>query len=190
MLRNGSSALIAVVIVVGALLGSTGASAGQATPSYFPLRLSGSAGPLRLGMTQRAARAFLHTPQYKASGGRVNCAQYVMQLDTRRGLIGACFDRVRGLIAFSVSGPVFCFEAWVCANGSDRVPLRLRREFTRRLDLSNGIYYSRLRKQLRGRPYQVVMEGPGTDPTWSMRAMGFGPCKASTMVRYYAPVRC
>ena len=190
MLCKRCSAAILVIAIVGVLVGSTAASAGQATPSYFLLRLSGSAGPLRLGMTRRAARALLHTPQYKASGGRVNCAQYVMQLDTRRGLVGACFDRVRGLIAFSVSGPVFCFEAGVCANGSDRVPLRLRREFTRRLDLSNGIYYSRLRKQLRGRPYQVVMEGPGTDPAWSMRAIGFGPCKASTMVQYYAPVRC
>ena len=120
----------------------------------------------------------------------MNCAQYVMQLDVRKGLVGACFDRVRGLIAFSVNGPVFCFEASVCANGRDRVPLRLRRGFTRKLDRSNGVYYSYLRKQLRGRPYEVVMEGPGSDPEWSMRAMGFGPCRASSMVRYYAPVRC
>ena len=35
------------------------------------------------------------------------------------------------------------------------------------------------------------MESPGLRiPEWSMRAMGFGPCRASSMVRYYAPVRC
>ena len=50
--------------------------------------------------------------------------------------------------------------------------------------------YSYLPKQLRGRPYQVVLEDPGSDPRWSMRAVGFGPCGAKTMVRYYAPVRC
>ena len=121
---------------------------------------------------------------------RVNCAQYVMQVGTRKGLVGACFDRVRGLIAFSVNGSVFCFTASVCANGRDQVPLRLRTGFKRKLDRTNGVYYSLLRKQLLGRPYQVVMEGPGNDPAWSMRAFGFGPCKASKMVRYYAPVRC
>jgi len=120
----------------------------------------------------------------------VNCAQYVLQVDARRGLVGACFDRVRGLIAFSVNGSVFCFTASVCANGRDQVPRRLRAGFRRKFDRSNGFYYSLLRKQLLGRPYQVVMESPGVDPAWSMRAFGFGPCKASKMVRYYAPVRC
>jgi hypothetical protein len=185
-----SSAALVAVIVVAALVASPGASATQAAPAYFPLRLGGSAGPLRLGMTLRAARAFLHSPRYKASGGRVGCAQYDMQVGKRRGLVGACFDPARGLIAFSVNGPVFCFERSVCANGSDRIPFRLRRGFTRYLDQQNGVYHSYLRKQLRGRPYQVVLEGPATDPAWSMRAMGFGPCKASSMVRYYAPVRC
>ena len=113
-----------------------------------------------------------------------------MQVDVRRGLVGACFDRARGLIPFSVDGPVFCFAASACANGSDQRPRRLRAGFTRRLDPSNGVAYSYLRKQLRGRPYQVVLEGPASDPRWSMRAVGFGPCGAKTMVRYYAPVRC
>jgi hypothetical protein len=189
MLRMRCSAAILVIALVGVLVGSTAASARQEA-TYFPLRLDGSAGPLRLGMKQRTARLFLHFPRYKAHGGRVNCAQYVMQVDVRRGLVGACFDRVRGLIAFSVSGPVFCITASICANGRDVVPRSLRAGFQRRLDRSNGVYYSRLRKQLLGRPYQVVMEGPGIEPAWSMRAFGFGPCKASTMVRYYAPVRC
>jgi len=189
MIRMRCAAAILVIALVGVLVGSTAASARQEA-AFFPLRLTGSAGPLRLGMTQRAARTFLHTPKYPAHGARVNCAQYVMEVDVRRGLVGACFDRVRGLIAFSVSGAVFCFTASVCANGRDQVPRRLRTGFKRKLDRSNGVYYSFLRKQLRGRAYQVVMEGPGVDPAWSMRAIGFGPCKASTMVRYYAPVRC
>jgi hypothetical protein len=189
MHRLRCSAAILVIASVGALVGSTAASATLA-PAYFPLRLNGSAGPLRLGMKQRAARAFLHSPTYKAAGGRVNCAQYVMQVGARRGLVGACFDRVRGLIAFSVNGPAFCIISSVCVNGSDQVPRRFRAGFTRKLDHSNGVYYAVLRKQLRGRPYQVVLEGPGTDPPWSMRAFGVGPCKASTMVRYFAPVRC
>jgi len=189
MLRMRCPAAILVIAIVGVLVGSTAASA-RLEPAYFPLRLSGSAGPLRLGMKQRTARAFLYFPRYKAAGGRVNCAQYVMQVGARKGLVGACFDRVRGLIAFSVNGPVFCITASICANGRDVVPPRLRAGFKRSLDPSNGVYYSRLRKQLLGRPYQVVMEGPGIEPAWSMRAFGFGPCKASTMVRYYAPVRC
>jgi hypothetical protein len=189
MFRMRSSAAILVITLVGVLVGSTAASARQA-PTYFPLRLNGSVGPLHLGMKQRAARAFLHSPQYRAQGGRVNCARYAMQAGTLKGLVGACFDRVRGLIALSASGPVFCITASICANGSDVLPPRLRAGFTRKLDPSNGVYYSRLRTKLLGRPYQVVMEGPGIEPAWSMRAFGFGPCKASTMVRYYAPVRC
>jgi hypothetical protein len=189
MLRMRCSAAALAIAIVGVLVGSTAASARQEA-TFFPLRLSGSAGPLRLGMTQRAARAFLHFPRYKAHGTRVNCAQYVLQVGVRKGLVGACFDRVRGLIAFSVNGSVFCFTASVCANGRDVVPRRLRTGFRRRLDRANGVYYSLLRKQLLGRSYQVLMEGGFNDPAWSMRAFGFGPCKASTMVRYYAAVRC
>ena len=189
MLGMRCSAAIVVIGILGVLVGSTAAS-GRVEKAYFPLRLSGSAGPLRLGMTQRAARAFLHSPSYKAHGGRVNCAQYVMQDGARRGLVGACFDRVRGLIAFSVNGSVFCFTASACADGRNPVPRRLRAGFKRKLDRTNGVYYSLLRKQLLGRPYQVLMEGPFNDPPWSMRAFGFGPCKASSMVRYYAAVRC
>jgi hypothetical protein len=189
MIRMRCSAAILVIAIAGALVGSTAASARQAA-TFFPLRLSGSAGPLHLGMKQRAARAFLHSPRYKAAGGRVNCAQYVMQVDVRKGLVGACFDRVRGLIAFSVNGPVFCFTASACADGRNPVPRSVRAGFKRKLDRTNGVYYSLLRKQLLGRPYQVLMEGPFNDPAWSMRAFGFGPCRASSMVRYYAAVRC
>jgi len=70
------------------------------------------------------------------------------------------------------------------------VPKRLRRGFVRKLNRRNIVYYATRQMRFGGRPYQIVLESPGTDPTWSVRAMGFGPCKASATVRYYVPVNC
>jgi hypothetical protein len=171
-------------------LGASVASAREET-AYFPIRLgAGSVGPLRLGMSRIAAAHFLHSPRFKATTTNLRCAQYVMEDAGRSGLVGACFHRRRGLIGFSVSGPVFCFSRGFCVNGRDVVPRRLRRGFVRKLNQRNGVYYATKREPLGGRAYQIVFESPGTDPTWSVRAMGFGPCKASSTVRYYVPVTC
>jgi len=70
------------------------------------------------------------------------------------------------------------------------VPRRTRAGFSRKLNHRNAVYYAYKRTRLRGRPYQIVLEAPGTDPAWSVRAMGFGPCPASSMVKYYVPVAC
>jgi hypothetical protein len=54
----------------------------------------------------------------------------------------------------------------------------------------NGVYYSYARQTLRGKKSGIVLEGPSADPKWSIRAMGFAPCSASSTVKYCAPVRC
>jgi hypothetical protein len=147
-------------------------------------------GPLRLGMTRAEALRYLRAPQYQASRNGVKCARYTLTYNGSGGYVGACFAPRRGLIGYSVSGPVFCVAPGICANGRDVLPRRTRRGFVRTFHKSNSTYYTFKRVHLAGRPYQIVLEGPRGDPKWSMRAMGFGPCGASSLVRYYVPVRC
>ena len=173
-----------------ALLGLTAASASESS-SYFPIRLdNGTVGPLRLGMTRAAALRYLRAPQLTANRNGVKCARYTLTYNGNGGYVGACFAPRRGLIGYSVNGPVFCFGVGICANGHDVLPKRARRGFVRTFHKSNATYYTLKRVRLRNRPYQIVLEGPRSDPKWSMRAMGFGPCGASATVRYYVPVNC
>jgi hypothetical protein len=178
---------ILAVLVLGGALGS--AASAEREAASFPVRFDGSVGPLRLGMRAAAAQRFLHTPRYPASRNGVKCAQYVMADGLRRGLVGVCFNHFR-VTGFSVSGPVFCFAPGACVNGRDPVPKRIRKGFSRELDRRNAVYYSYKPVRLLNRRYQVVMEAPAGDPTWSVRAIGFGPCGTSAMVRYYVPIKC
>jgi hypothetical protein len=172
------------------VLGLTAASASE-NVSYFPIRLgNGSVGPLRLGMTRAAALRYLRGPQFQANRNGVKCARYTMTYNGNGGDVAACFAPRRGLIGYSVSGPYFCFAPGICANGQDVLPKQARRGFVRTFHRSNATYYTLKRVRLRGRPYQIVLEGPSRDPNWTMRAMGFGPCGASYLVRYYVPVAC
>jgi hypothetical protein len=141
-------------------------------------------------MTRAEALRYLRAPQFAANRNGVKCARYSLTYNGNGGYVGACFAARRGLIGYSVSGPVFCFGPRLCANGRDVLPKGARRGFVRTFHKSNATYYTFKRVRLRGRPYQIVLEGPHGDPRWSMRAMCFGPCGASYLVRYYVPVNC
>jgi hypothetical protein len=173
-----------------ALLGLPAASASESS-SYFPIHLdTGSVGPLRLGMTRAAALRYLRAPEFQANRNGFKCARYTMTYNGKGGYVGACFAPRRGLVGYSVSGPYFCFGAGLCLNGRDVLPKKVRRGFVRTFHRSNATYYTFKRVRLKGRSYQIVLEGPHGDPKWSLRAMGFGPCGASYLVRYYVPVNC
>ncbi len=141
-------------------------------------------------MTRAAALRYLRAPQFQANHNGVKCARYSLTYNGSGGYVGACFAPRRGLIGYSVSGPVFCVAPRICANGRDVLPRRTRRGFVRTFHKSNSTYYTFKRVRLGGHPYQIVLEGPRGDPKWSMRAMGFGPCGTSSLVRYYVPVNC
>ena len=184
-----AAALVACALPCAAL-GLTAASARE-NATYFPIRLGdGSVGPLRLGMSRAAALRYLRSPQYIANRKGVKCARYTMTYNGNGGYVGACFAPRRGLVGYGVSGPAFCIRVRICTNGRDVLPKRAQRGFVRKFHKSNSTYYTFKRVRLRNRPYQIVLEGPSTDPKLTLRAMGFGPCGASFLVRYYVPVNC
>jgi hypothetical protein len=183
---------IAALLILGGVLGASASAerqGGSALAPAFQVRFDGSVGPLHIGMKAKDAQKYLRHPKYVSSHNGLMCAQYVMQDATRAGLVGICFKHYR-LTGFSVSGPVFCFTTSACVNGKDPMPKTLRKGFTRHLDKHNGVYYAYKKLRLLNKKYQAVLEGPASDPAWSARAVGFGPCGAGSTVRFYVPVNC
>jgi hypothetical protein len=144
MSRAMRGAGMAVVGVAAAVL-LTSAVPAAVDDSYFRVSLTGSVGPLHIGMTRAAARRYLHFSAYGFSRAGVSCAQYDAGIGARRGSVGACFDRARHLIALGVSGPVFCFGPTACVDGHDVIPRSVRARFRTLFDSRNGTYVSRLR---------------------------------------------
>jgi hypothetical protein len=184
-----SIAALAVLVAGAALAPPTVAeTAGQRT--YFAVRLTGSIGPLSLGMTRQAALRFLNFPTYRFNRGGVSCAQYDMGLGARRGPVGACFDRRGRLIAFGGGGDLICFRSRACFNGRDVIPQSVRSRFRTAFDASSGIYTAYLRMRFLGRAYEVVMERAAYDRAGTGRAIGFAPCGANAAVKYWVRVDC
>jgi hypothetical protein len=187
------AALAAGIVFVGlTALVATGASSFPTSggPSYLTLRLSGSAGPLRVGMTQAAATHYLHFPSLGGKVGGVECHSYDVGIGKQRGFAGACFDRTRHLVAFTVSGAVFCFQAKACVNEHDVIPGSIRSRFRTVFNSRQGIYFSYFRERLAGRPYELVTLRPEYDRPGTIGTFAFAPCGANNWVKYFAPVDC
>ena len=158
--------------------------------SYFRVQISGAAGPLHLGMTRAAALRSLGSSAYALNQGGVNCALYDIGIGTQRGSAAACFDRTKHLIAFNVSGHVFCFNRSACVDGKTLVPRSIRAGMRTVFDSNAGLYLSYRRLRLLGRSYELVMDRPASDAPGTVRTVGFAPCGRNAAIGYYVPVNC
>ena len=179
---------LGVAIVAGVSLPLGQASA--APQPYFQVGLEGSAGPLRLGMPYSAARRYLHFGTDPLVSGGVTCEHYSIALHSRPGDVYACFDRMAHLVAFRISGDIFCFRRGVCADQRSALPMGLRAGIRVRFDRSNGVYYSSRRERLLGQPYELVFQRPAFDPPWTVKWIGFAPltdAKLASFILFYVP---
>jgi len=141
-------------------------------------------------MPYAAARRYLHFGDLAVASQGVTCKHYSIELYSRPGDVYACFDRTAHLVAFRVSGSIFCFRPGVCADGESVLPTSVRAGIHMRFDQSNGVYYGVRPERLLGRAYDFVVQRPAFDRPWTVEWIGFAPlvnAKIRSFILFYVP---